>query len=54
MLGMKAIRDKGGYTIAQSQKTCVIYGMPKAAVTYDAVDRSIDIDEIGGFLVNSL
>ncbi|WP_162555614.1 chemotaxis-specific protein-glutamate methyltransferase CheB [Reichenbachiella versicolor] len=54
MLGMKAIRDKGGYTIAQSQKTCVIYGMPKAAVAFEAVERSIDIDEIGGFLVNSL
>ena len=54
MLGMKAIKDMGGYTIAQSQKTCVIYGMPKAAVAYQAVDRSIDIDEIGGFLVNSL
>lgn len=54
MLGMKAIKEKGGYTIAQSEKTCVIYGMPKAAVTHNAVHRSIDIDDIGGFLVNSL
>lgn len=54
MLGLKAIKDQGGRTIAQSEKTCVIFGMPKAAVAYDAVDRSIDIHEIGGYLVNSL
>ncbi|UXP31096.1 chemotaxis-specific protein-glutamate methyltransferase CheB [Reichenbachiella agarivorans] len=54
MLGMKQIKEQGGYTIAQSEKSCVIYGMPKAAVEYQAVDRSIDINEIGGFLVNSL
>ncbi|MCV9385635.1 chemotaxis-specific protein-glutamate methyltransferase CheB [Reichenbachiella ulvae] len=54
MLGMKEIKNNGGFTIAQSEKSCVIYGMPKAAVEYKAVDRSVDIKEIGGFLVNSL
>lgn len=52
--GLRAIKDNGGYTIAQSEKTCVIYGMPKSAVAEKAVDRSVDIDEIGGFLVNCL
>ena len=52
--GMKQIHEKGGLTIAQSEKTCVIYGMPKSAVDNNAVARSIDIDEIGGYLVNSL
>lgn len=54
MLGMKEIKKFGGFTIAQSEKSCVIYGMPKAAVEHNAVDRSVDIKEIGGFLVNSL
>ncbi|MFY0625837.1 MAG: chemotaxis-specific protein-glutamate methyltransferase CheB [Reichenbachiella sp.] len=54
MLGLKSIKDKGGSTVAQSEKTCVIYGMPKAAVAHKAVDKSIDINEIGGYLVNSL
>jgi len=52
--GLKAIKDGGGYTIAQNKDSSVIYGMPKAAVEYDAVIKSIDIKEIGGFLVNSL
>ena len=49
--GMKAIRDGGGHTIAQSRKTCVIYGMPKAAVEQGAVEESLDIKDIGRYLV---
>ncbi|UXX79503.1 chemotaxis-specific protein-glutamate methyltransferase CheB [Reichenbachiella carrageenanivorans] len=52
--GMKAIKEAGGYTIAQNEKSSVIYGMPKAAVQCGAIDKSIDIKEIGSFLVNSL
>jgi len=54
VIGLKAIRDGGGYTIAQNKDSSVIYGMPKAAVAHCAVIKSIDIKEIGGFLVNSL
>src|SRR5277367_1513332 len=31
-VGLGEIRAAGGYTIAQSQATCVVYGMPKAAI----------------------
>ena len=37
--GLRAIRDAGGRTLAESQETCVIYGMPKAAVEAGVVDR---------------
>jgi len=30
--GLDAIKSAGGKTIAESQETCVVYGMPKAAV----------------------
>ena len=30
--GLRAIREAGGRTLAESEETCVIYGMPKAAV----------------------
>ena len=29
--GLRAIREAGGRTLAESEETCVIYGMPKAA-----------------------
>ncbi|MHA1988014.1 MAG: protein-glutamate methylesterase/protein-glutamine glutaminase [Promethearchaeota archaeon] len=35
--GLKAIKSKGGITIAESEETSVIYGMPKAAVKIGAV-----------------
>lgn len=37
--GLRAIREAGGRTLAESQETCVIYGMPKAAVEAGVVDR---------------
>ena len=37
-LGLKAVRDYGGYTICQDEATSVIYGMPKAAANMGAAD----------------
>ena len=37
--GLRAIREAGGRTLAESEETCVIYGMPKAAVEAGVVDR---------------
>jgi chemotaxis response regulator CheB len=39
-LGLKALRDRGHYTIAQDQATCAVYGMPKAAA---AINAAVDI-----------
>ena len=39
-LGLKALRDRGHYTIAQDQATSAVYGMPKAAA---AIDAAVDI-----------
>jgi chemotaxis response regulator CheB len=35
-LGLKALRDKGHYTIAQDQASSTVYGMPKAAAELGA------------------
>lgn len=52
--GLKHIRDKGGKTIAQDEKSSVIYGMPKMAVEKNAAEVVLNIKEIGGYLVNCL
>jgi len=36
--GMKAIKDRGGVTIAQDEESSLIYGMPKAALDAGVVD----------------
>ena len=52
VLGLRAIREVGGRTLAESEETCAIYGMPKAAVEAGVVDRSVPLtrmaDEILG------
>lgn len=52
--GMKEIREKGGYTIAQSKETCVVYGMPREAVDIGAIKSIVPLDEIGPFIVSCL
>jgi two-component system chemotaxis response regulator CheB len=44
--GMRAIREAGGKTFAESAETCVIYGMPKAAVEAGVVDRSVPLTKM--------
>lgn len=41
--GLRAIRAAGGGTLAESEESCVIYGMPKAAVEAGVVDRSVPL-----------
>jgi two-component system, chemotaxis family, protein-glutamate methylesterase/glutaminase len=39
--GLRAIRDAGGRTLAESEESCVIYGMPKAAAEAGVVQRVV-------------
>ncbi|MEM7179835.1 MAG: chemotaxis protein CheB [Spirochaetota bacterium] len=43
---MKTIKMGGGYTIAQSQASCVVFGMPKVAIEQGGVNKVIDLDKI--------
>ncbi len=44
--GMKAIKKTGGLNIAQNQETCVVFGMPKAAIAAGVIDSVVSLDEI--------
>jgi two-component system, chemotaxis family, protein-glutamate methylesterase/glutaminase len=45
--GLKEIREAGGHTIAQDEKTSVVFGMPKVAFEIGAVNRTTALDRIG-------
>jgi two-component system chemotaxis response regulator CheB len=49
--GMLAIKQAGGLTLAQNEESCVVFGMPGAAVARKAVDHVIHGDDIAGTLV---
>jgi two-component system chemotaxis response regulator CheB len=46
--GLRAIRDKGGLTLAESEETSVIYGMPKAAIEAGVVQRVVPLERVAG------
>ena len=48
--GMIAIKAADGKTMAQDEESCVIYGMPRAAVEAGVVDDIVALDEIPGRL----
>jgi two-component system response regulator WspF len=45
--GLAALRTAGWRTIAQDEATCVVYGMPKAAVEMRAAIHVLPLDQIG-------
>lgn len=44
--GARAIRSKGGFVLAESSETCVVYGMPKSAVEAGTVNESLPLYRI--------
>ena len=50
--GMKAIKEKGGYGIIESEETALVYGMPGAAIDTGAYDEVVPLDEIPQKLID--
>lgn len=44
--GMRAIKDAGGITIAQDEKSSVVFGMNKAAIESGCVDKIVPLEKI--------
>lgn len=51
--GLKAIRDAGGFTVAQDEETSVVYGMPRVAKEMGAVDESTPLPKIAALLLDA-
>ncbi|MDR2175445.1 MAG: chemotaxis response regulator protein-glutamate methylesterase [Synergistaceae bacterium] len=49
--GAAVLRSKGAYIIAESQETCVVYGMSKAAAEAGVVDELLPLTDIAEALV---
>jgi two-component system chemotaxis response regulator CheB len=45
-IGLQLLKRQGCYVFAQSEESCVVYGMPKAAVEAGAVDEIVNLDQI--------
>lgn len=54
MEGIRCLKNKGGRVLAQSDATCVVYGMPKAVVDAGLSDEIVDIDDMAQAIMSSL
>ena len=54
LAGIKEIKSKNGYVIAQDEDTCVVYGMPKAVVNAHMADAVLPIDKISEEIIRVL
>lgn len=49
--GVKMIKEKGGYVIAESEETSIVFGMPESAIATGAVDEVLPLYDIGAKIV---
>ncbi len=54
VVGLKLMKRNGALVIAQNEATCVVYGMPKAAVDAGVVDFIVPLERIAGEIMKSL
>jgi two-component system chemotaxis response regulator CheB len=44
--GLRAMKERGAWTLAQDEATCVVFGMPKEAIALGAVDEVVPLTRI--------
>lgn len=50
--GLLNMRNAGASTIGQNAETCIVYGMPKAAKTINAVVKELPLQAITAEIIN--
>ncbi len=51
--GLLEMRQAGSLTVAQDEESCVVFGMPREAVTLGAVDKVLPLCRIAGEIASS-
>lgn len=51
MLGIKVLKQAGGFCIAQDEASSVVYGMPKAVIDAGLADVVLGLNNIGNYLL---
>ncbi len=50
--GIRHIKDRGGVVVAQSEQTCVVYGMPRAVIDAGLADHIAAIDDVPNEIIS--
>jgi two-component system chemotaxis response regulator CheB len=52
--GLLEMKNAGAFTIAQDERSCVVYGMPKEAVSIGAVTKILPLEKIPQAIIDAL
>lgn len=52
--GMKVVKQKSGYIIAQDEDSCVVFGMPKSTIKLGVVDKVVSLSNIANEIVKAM
>jgi len=47
--GLLEMKEAGARTAAQDEKSCIVFGMPKVAISLGAADKVLPLDQLAGF-----
>lgn len=50
--GLLEMKEAGAKTIAQDEKSCVVFGMPKEAIKFGAADKIVPLKQISSLVIN--
>jgi len=49
--GLMEMKEAGAHTVAQDEKSCIVFGMPKEAIKLGAVDKILPLDQIAAHVL---
>ena len=53
-LGAKSIHSQGGWCFAQNEASCVVYGMPRAAVEAGGIDQVTSLQDMASVIIERI
>ena len=48
------MRESGAHTIAQDEKSCVVFGMPKEAISLGAASEIVPLNEVANAVLSAV
>jgi two-component system, chemotaxis family, protein-glutamate methylesterase/glutaminase len=52
--GLQSLRSAGSRTLAQDEESCVVFGMPQAAIKLDAVEEVVTLPRMPQAILQAL
>lgn len=52
--GLLEMKEAGAFTIAQDEKSCVVFGMPKEAIKLNAAKEILPLNQISTYIINKI